>query len=215
MEAKRLSSQRSGSPMNQSAQADDARRVVAAINACRGIPTVLLEEDFLQRIIATHVGELQCGFLRQRPVLGDSARFMPESVTSMYFEDSILYSGFHDCKLWIQLADLYVASCLELETAPRVKEFAARLRLRREQVSRAFSKSTGTAIHVYFERAQFEYSKRLLAETELSVTTVAYRSGFENRRTFYRFFQRVTRQTPAKFRERARNAPRSAVCGTA
>jgi two-component system response regulator YesN len=108
------------------------------------------------------------------------------------------------------MVDDYMGTCFEGETAPRVKELAARLRLSREQVSRAFLASTGTPLSNYFVRAQLEHSKRLLANSNLSVTAIAYRSGFENRRTFFRFFKRTTSETPSEYRARARNVPSSA-----
>lgn len=114
-------------------------------------------------------------------------------------------------QLWEQLAALYVGGCLRDETSPRVKEFAARLHLRREQLSRAFTTATGMTPSLYFRRSQIEHSKCLLTESDLTVTTVAYKSGFENRRTFFRFFRRVVGVSPAEFREAARSVSRSGL----
>lgn len=59
-------------------RADAARRVVAALNACSGIPTVLLEAGLVQRLIANRVAELECSLRwRRTPVLDDRAHFMP------------------------------------------------------------------------------------------------------------------------------------------
>jgi AraC-like DNA-binding protein len=112
--------------------------------------------------------------------------------------------------LWKQLAESYVRDCLARTTSPRVKEMAAYLRLSRDQLSRAFLASTGMALSTFFALVQLEEAKGLLVETDLTVTVLAYRSGFENARTFLRFFKRITGQTPVAYRERARNVTGSA-----
>ena len=90
--------------------------------------------------------------------------------------------------LWRQTADSYVRSCLANETTPRVKDLAGKLRLSRPQLSRAFLSSTGMPLSTFFALTQLEEIKRLLAETDLPVAVLSNRSGFENVRTFERFF---------------------------
>jgi two-component system response regulator YesN len=58
---------------------------------------------------------------------------------------------------------------------------------------------------------RLDEAKRLLEETDLPVTVLSGRVGFENERTFLRFFKRETGQTPREFRQRARNVSRFAT----
>jgi AraC-like DNA-binding protein len=104
--------------------------------------------------------------------------------------------------IWRAVTELYLRRCLRRESAPRVKELAAILHLAPDQLSRAFATSTGRQISEHIRNLLVEYSKELLRGEKMSVTMVAYRSGFENRRTFFRFFRRRTGKTPASFRSR-------------
>ena len=110
--------------------------------------------------------------------------------------------------LWRQTAESYVQDCFARRTSPRVKELAAHLRLSRDQLSRAFLASTGGPLSTIFILAQLEESKRMLDETDMPVAAIAKLSGFENTRTFERFFKRLTSQTATEYRERAPNVAR-------
>jgi AraC-like DNA-binding protein len=110
-------------------------------------------------------------------------------------------------RLWTALVDTYLTRCLERQSAPRVKELAALMHLSRDQLGRAFEASTGISMSEHFRLFVLEYSKRLLCDGRSSVTAIAYRSGFEKRRTFYRFFRRMTGTTPGEYRSRPPNVP--------
>jgi AraC-like DNA-binding protein len=112
-------------------------------------------------------------------------------------------------RLWTSVVDSYLRRCLERQSPPRVKELAALLHLSRDQLGRAFSVSTGVPISQHFRRALLEFSKSLLSDRRSSVTMIAYKAGFERRRTFYRFFRRMTGKTPGEFRSRPPNVPRN------
>jgi AraC-like DNA-binding protein len=98
---------------------------------------------------------------------------------------------------------------MERRSAPRVKELAALLHLSRDQLGHAFSESTGIPISKHFRAAVLEFSKNLLSQPGSSVTTVGYMAGFERRRTFFRFFRRMTGKTPGQFRSRPPNVSRN------
>jgi hypothetical protein len=51
--------------IGRSLRSDDARRIVAALNACHNIPTFLLEDGLVQRLVANHVSELECSLGRR------------------------------------------------------------------------------------------------------------------------------------------------------
>jgi AraC-like DNA-binding protein len=110
--------------------------------------------------------------------------------------------------LWRRTADSYVRDCIEKEATPSVKDLAVQLCLSPSQLSRAFIASTGMALSSVFTRTRLDEAKRLLVESDLPVAVLAYRCGFQNLRTFERFFKRVTSQTPGEYRASARNVGR-------
>ena len=114
-------------------------------------------------------------------------------------------------RLWHLAADSYYRDCLARRTAPQVKELASQLGLQREQLSRAFLAKTGTPLSNFFTSMRLEEAKRILEETDLPVTVLPDRVGFENERTFLRFFKRETGMRPGEYRERARNVSRTAT----
>ena len=114
-------------------------------------------------------------------------------------------------RLWQLTAEGYCRDCIAARTAPQVKEMASQLRLSPDQLSRAFRGTTGTALSTFFTRLRLDETKRLLIETDEPVTDLPNRVGFENERTFLRFFKRETGMRPAEYRGRARNVSRSAT----
>jgi len=51
---------------------------------------------------------------------------------------------------------------------------------------------------------RIERARQLLAETDLSVLTIAFQVGYNDLSTFYRAFERVAGMTPGKFRQQAK-----------
>ncbi len=68
---------------------------------------------------------------------------------------------------------------------------------------RMFKESTGLPPYQYVIRERVEAAKRLLEETELSVTEVAMRTGFCSQSHLSRTFRDVTAVSPSAFREEA------------
>ena len=96
--------------------------------------------------------------------------------------------------------DLYVEHCLATETVPRVSELADFLGMSREHLSREFAAKHKLPLSAYLKNRQLDAARRLLVESSLSTTRVAYLCGFGTRRTFYRTFRRETGMSPATFR---------------
>jgi AraC family transcriptional regulator len=65
---------------------------------------------------------------------------------------------------------------------------------------RSFKRSFGIPPHRYHASRRIERAKQLLADQELSVTTIALDIGFSDTSTFTAAFHRLTGQTPSRYR---------------
>lgn len=73
---------------------------------------------------------------------------------------------------------------------------------------RVFTKVLGVTPHQYLVRARLRRAARLLAESEQSVTDIAYDAGFADLSNFMRSFRRAAGVTPRDFRQTARGKNR-------
>ena len=73
-----------------------------------------------------------------------------------------------------------------------------------KEIAAAFKAATGQTPGEAIRRRQFEEARRLLGETELSVTLVAERSGFGSSSDFARRFRAMEGKSPLEFRRQAR-----------
>jgi len=104
------------------------------------------------------------------------------------------------------LADGYLADCLEREDVTHVNELAALVRMTAGDFSNLFLEVVGERPSEYLKRGRVERAKYLLATTDLPMNTIAYKCGFGTRRTFFRTFKRVVGITPRSYRLRPRKA---------
>jgi len=91
------------------------------------------------------------------------------------------------------------------ESPPQVSELAARLHISRSRLNRVFQEQVGTTVVEFLKKEQLEEAKRLLRDTKVSITKIAYRCGFVTRRNFYRVFLRDVGMTPAAYRLKSSN----------
>lgn len=68
--------------------------------------------------------------------------------------------------------------------------------------SRRFKKMIGESLPVFVNRMKIEKSKKLLRESQLSVTDIALECGFENLSHFHKIFKKATGLTPGAFQKR-------------
>lgn len=72
-------------------------------------------------------------------------------------------------------------------------------------LSKKFKQYVGVGFLEYLIHLRIEEARRLLAETDLNVTEVAYEVGFDSLSTFYRDFRRITQLTPVAYRKMCLN----------
>ena len=73
--------------------------------------------------------------------------------------------------------------------------------------ARSFKEAFGVPPHRYLLTRRIERAAALLRETELSITDIAFQTGWSSLGTFGRTFRDVTGESPGEFRARVRVAP--------
>ncbi|ADE54968.1 helix-turn-helix domain-containing protein [Coraliomargarita akajimensis] len=77
--------------------------------------------------------------------------------------------------------------------------------LSRERLSRLFHQSLGLTFSEYLSQTRLATARKLLTESELPITQIAYESGFQSLSQFNRRFKSSERESPSTFRKRARS----------
>ncbi len=72
--------------------------------------------------------------------------------------------------------------------------------------SRSFKEAFGVPPHRYLLTRRIERATALLRESDLSITEIAYQTGWRSLGTFGRIFRDVTGETPSTVRLRAQDA---------
>jgi len=86
-------------------------------------------------------------------------------------------------------------------------EIAASAYLSAFHFARLFKKITGAPPHAYLAALRVERARRLLAETDLSITEVGARVGYASQSHFTKVFREATGLTPRAFRAAALGTP--------
>jgi AraC-like DNA-binding protein len=71
--------------------------------------------------------------------------------------------------------------------------------------ARSFKQAFGLPPHRYLLTRRIERAKTLLRDTDLSITDIAFETGWESLGTFGRTFRDITGETPSVIRERERD----------
>lgn len=74
--------------------------------------------------------------------------------------------------------------------------------------ARSFKQAFGLPPHRYLLTRRIERAVALLRETELSITEIAFQTGWNSLGTFGRTFRDITGETPAAVRAREKSLPR-------
>ena len=75
--------------------------------------------------------------------------------------------------------------------------------------ARSFKDAFGVPPHRYLLTRQIERAKALLRDTDLSITDIAFQTGWNSLGTFGRVFRDVTGESPSTLRKHERAAPRA------
>jgi AraC family transcriptional activator of pobA len=85
-------------------------------------------------------------------------------------------------------------------TIPGVSFFANKLHLSANYLSDMLRNSTGQSAQQHIQQKLIDKAKALLSSTELSVSEIAYRLGFEYPQSISKLFKSKTNKSPKQFR---------------
>lgn len=89
----------------------------------------------------------------------------------------------------------------ETEGLPSVQYFADRLFISPNYLNDTLKNLTGQTTQQHIQNGVIDKAKELLSTTNLSVSEIAYRLGFEYSQSFNKLFKNKTRVTPLAFRQ--------------
>jgi AraC family transcriptional regulator len=91
-----------------------------------------------------------------------------------------------------------------LDRPIRLKALAAIVGLSEHRFAHNFKQATGLAPYRYVTAQRVEQAKRMLRDTDMTITEVALTAGFPNASRFSGTFGRLTGSTPSEFRSRSK-----------
>ncbi|GMO62817.1 MAG: AraC family transcriptional regulator [Treponemataceae bacterium] len=74
------------------------------------------------------------------------------------------------------------------------------LHINKFYLSHSFKKYSGQSFHAYLTKIRVNFAKQYLSESKMSVTDIAFNSGFNSLQTFNRVFKTQTGFTPSDYR---------------
>lgn len=137
--------------------------------------------------------------------------------------DIRLYKGFANVLLACLLPQLTLkaaANSYDLALTPRILNYlsvnldtplsltqtAKAFGISKNTLSNIFTKELHTTYLTYVNNLRLDHARRLLKKTTLSVSAIAFESGFQSERSFYRIFREQMHCTPRQYRERKKSA---------
>ena len=83
-----------------------------------------------------------------------------------------------------------------------LKEIAEQVNYSEYYVSSLFHKNFGKTLQEYIVSLRLEYARKLLLQTNMSITDIIYESGFSTSSNFYTQFKKVYKLSPVDFKKK-------------
>ena len=88
--------------------------------------------------------------------------------------------------------------------AHSLTQYAARFQMRPEALSRLFQKQVGENYSSYLRRRRMEMARQLLLETDISVSDLSERCGYNDSKSFREAFQKTNGLSPREYRKQGK-----------
>ena len=138
-----------------------------------------------------------------RPTAQHVERNFSHEIRRTYEEYRYLDGGFSpmDDEVVVE-AQIWMEDNLSAELT--VAELASRLGISPRTLDRRFRAATGLSPRQYWQRQRIQFAKELLESTNLTISEIAYRVGYQDAGHFARLFRREISVTPSGYRQTVR-----------
>lgn len=99
---------------------------------------------------------------------------------------------------FLNICDYITDHCTEALT---LEEIASRAGFSKFHFARLFKQFTGSTFYTYLNQKRVAYAENLLIDPSLSITEIAYQTGFNSSSAFGRTFKAIKTYTPSNFRK--------------
>lgn len=111
-------------------------------------------------------------------------------------------SGQYEAPSFPVVADVIAIFEQEYANPLTLDELCSRLSISKSKLLTAFKYATGRTPMAYLSEVRMKHAVHLIVSTDLSITSIAYLSGFPDSNYFIRKFHQYLGTTPLKYRKR-------------
>ncbi|OCO99894.1 MULTISPECIES: AraC family transcriptional regulator [unclassified Ensifer] len=152
-------------------------------------------------LIVSNANMLGLLFIGLTAMVADRARALP-AVNAILDEEPTPEP--QDREILDRIDHLLVSEKLARDENLTLSRLARRAGLPARQISTAVNRLAGKNVSQYINDFRIAEACRLLRETDMSVTSAMFESGFQTKSNFNREFRRVTALSPASWRQQSR-----------
>lgn len=134
-------------------------------------------------------------FLEITSILYDLANSRNQRLLSTYTVDYATFDDYDKMKLVYEYVQKNFAEKISLEDVSNVASMTS------ISFNRFIKKRTGKTFVNYINDIRIGYAARWLVEKDLSISEIAFKSGFNNIANFNRSFKSIKKRTPSQYRE--------------
>ncbi|TRX41289.1 helix-turn-helix domain-containing protein [Flavobacterium restrictum] len=178
-----------------------SRRIMAPIKEMfnRSIHGILFSkktaEELYDRLIKISKLDGMDYFLEIISILYDLANSRNQRLLSTFTVDYDTFDDYDKMKLVYDYVQKNFAEKITLEDVSNVASMSS------ISFNRFIKKRTGKTFVNYINDIRIGYSARWLVEKDLSISEIAFRSGFNNIANFNRSFKAIKKRTPSQYRD--------------
>ncbi|MHC8351022.1 GlxA family transcriptional regulator [Pseudomonas sp. RT4P38] len=150
--------------------------------------------------LAAHIISRHCGSIRAQKGL-EYLLVNDEEIQRQANDEKTGITELHVYKnAMVERAISYMRNHMDSPTS--LKEVAESIGTNERQLHRAFMSSTNESPAQYWRKLRLEYARKLLMNTEMHVTQIAFQTGFSDASHFILWFRKQFGETPCSFRKR-------------
>ena len=151
--------------------------------------------DLAANIISRHCGSIRAQKGLEYLLVND------EEIQRQAIDEKAGVTELHVYKnAMVERAISYMRKFMDAPTS--LKEVAESVGTNERQLHRAFMSSTNESPAQYWRKLRLEHARKLLMNTEMHVTQIAYQTGFSDASHFILWFRKQFGETPCSFRKR-------------